>query len=125
MLHLGIPVAHRLSPMALLLGDLPWVEQVELDFSDDVGDAGLAGLAGGEVTGLLGFAGLARSGRSRTRNPGMRIFSRNVAMASSGRSGGESRHGVRCGGQGVREADPGRGMPAAFAAIPTIVQMAW
>ena len=41
--------------MALLLGDLPWVEQVELDSPHDVGDAGLAGLAGGEVAGLLGF----------------------------------------------------------------------
>src|SRR5579859_2397385 len=43
------------SPMALLLGDLPWVEQVELDSPHDVGAAGLAGLAGGEVAGLLGL----------------------------------------------------------------------
>ena len=41
--------------MALLLGDLPLVEQVELDSAGDVGDAGLAGLSGGEVAGLLGF----------------------------------------------------------------------
>ena len=41
--------------MALPLGDLPWVEQVELDSAGDVGDAGLAGLAGGEVAGFLGF----------------------------------------------------------------------
>jgi hypothetical protein len=41
--------------MALLLGDLPGAEQVELDFADDTCDAGLAGLAGGEVAGLLGF----------------------------------------------------------------------
>ena len=41
--------------MALLLGDLPWVEQVELDSAGDVGDAGLAGLSGGEVAGFLGF----------------------------------------------------------------------
>ena len=44
-------------PMALLLGDLPGVEQVKLDFPGDVGDAGLAGLAGGEVAGFLGLAG--------------------------------------------------------------------
>jgi len=41
--------------MALLLGDLPWSEQVELDSAGDAGDAGLAGLAGGEVAGFLGF----------------------------------------------------------------------
>ena len=28
--------------MALLLGDLPWVEQVELDSPHDIGDAALA-----------------------------------------------------------------------------------
>ena len=43
------------GPMALLLGDLPWAEQVELDSAGDAGDAGLAGLAGGEVPGLLGL----------------------------------------------------------------------
>ena len=41
--------------MALLLGDLPWAEQVELDSAGDAGDAGLARLAGGEVPGFLGF----------------------------------------------------------------------
>jgi hypothetical protein len=41
--------------MALLLGYLPGVEQVELDSPYDVGDAGLAGFSGGEVAGLLGF----------------------------------------------------------------------
>ena len=45
--------------MALLLGYLPGVEQVELDSAGDVGDAGLAGLAGGEVAGFLGLAGAA------------------------------------------------------------------
>ena len=44
-------------PMALLLGDLPWVKQVELDPAGDVDDAGLAGFPGGEVAGLLGLAG--------------------------------------------------------------------
>ena len=38
--------------MALLLGDLPGIQQVELDASGDVGDAGLAGFARGEVAGL-------------------------------------------------------------------------
>ncbi len=49
--------------MSLLLGDLPGVEQVELDSPRDVGDAGLAGLPGGEVAGFLGFprAGAARA----------------------------------------------------------------
>ena len=41
--------------MALLLGYLPGVEQVELDFPHDIGDAGLAGFAGGEVAGFPGF----------------------------------------------------------------------
>ncbi len=43
--------------MALLLGDLPGVEQVKLDAPGDLGDAGLAGFASGEVVGLLGLAG--------------------------------------------------------------------
>src|SRR5271165_965453 len=41
----------------LALSDHVRVEQVELDFPDDVGDAELAGLAGGEVAGFLGLAG--------------------------------------------------------------------
>jgi hypothetical protein len=51
------------GPMSLLLGDLPGVEQVELDSPRDVGDAGLAGFSGGEVAGFLGFprAGAARA----------------------------------------------------------------
>ena len=95
--------------MALLLGDLPWAEQVELDSAGDAGDAGLAGLAGGEVAAFLVFLGLARSGRSRVKKPGMRIFSKNVARARSAWSGGKSRDGIRRGGQGVREADLFRG----------------
>ena len=47
------------APMALLSGDLPGIEKVELDSAGDVGDAGLAGFSGGEVAGLLGFAGAA------------------------------------------------------------------
>ena len=56
---LSAPTAERAdrggAPNGLALGDLPGVEQVELDFPDDVGDAGLAGLAGGEVAGFPGF----------------------------------------------------------------------
>ena len=109
----------------IALGNLPGVEQVELDFPDDVGDAGLAGLSGGKVAGFLDFPGLARSGRSRTKNPGMRIFSRNVAMASSGWSGEKaatvSVAAARACGKLIRAG----GMPAAFTAIPTVLQMAW
>jgi hypothetical protein len=43
------------GPMALLLlGDLPGIEQAELDPAGYADDAGLAGLAGREVAGLLG-----------------------------------------------------------------------
>ena len=48
--------------MALLLGDLPGIEQVELDSPYDAGDAGLAGFSGGEVAGLLGFPGAGPAG---------------------------------------------------------------
>jgi hypothetical protein len=54
----GVRMPHRGYPkgaMALLLGDLPWVEQVELDSPHDVGDAGLAGFSGGEVADFPGF----------------------------------------------------------------------
>ena len=46
---------HAHCPMSLLLGDMPWVEQVELDSPHDIGDAGLARLPGGEVAGFPGF----------------------------------------------------------------------
>jgi hypothetical protein len=39
----------------------------------------------------LVLRGLVRSGRSRTRKPGMRIFSRNVVNARSAWSGGKPR----------------------------------
>ena len=61
------PVIDRpVTPMALLLGDLPGLEQMELDAPGDGRDAGLAWFAGGEVAGFLVLRGLARSGRSRT-----------------------------------------------------------
>ena len=54
------------GPISLLLGDLPGIEQVELDCAGDVGDAGLAGLRAGKSPAFLVLRGLARSGRSRT-----------------------------------------------------------
>src|SRR5882757_7774793 len=45
------------TPMALLLGDMPGLEQVELDAPGDDRDGGLAWFAGGEVAGFLGLAG--------------------------------------------------------------------
>ena len=38
--------------MALLLGDMPGVEQMELDSAGEVDRAGLAGFSGGEVAGV-------------------------------------------------------------------------
>src|SRR5260370_18868892 len=67
------------------------------------------GLRAGKSPDFLVLRGLARSGRSRTKVPGARIFSRNVASARSACSGGKSRDGVRRGGQGMREADRVRG----------------
>ena len=114
------------GPMALLLGDLPWAEQVELDSAGDAGDAGLAGLAGGEVAGLLGFP---RAGPVRA-----------VAGEEAGHE--DLQPGTWPGrglpGQGEKAATVSvaaaracgklilsRGMPAAFTAMPTIRQMAW
>jgi hypothetical protein len=44
-----------LEPNGIALGDLPGVEQVELDSAGDAGDGGLARFPGREVAGLLGF----------------------------------------------------------------------
>src|SRR5215470_20181305 len=70
---------------------------------------GSPGSRAGKSPAFLVLRGLARSGRSRTAKPGMRIFSKNVASARSSWSGGKSRDGVRRGCQDVREADPVRG----------------
>ena len=78
----------RRIPMALLLGDLPGIQQVELDASGDVDDAGLAGFARREVAGLLALARADPAGRSRTKEADMRIFSKKAAIARSSRSGG-------------------------------------
>src|SRR6266480_7655647 len=70
---------------------------------------GWPGLRAGKSPDFLVLRGLARSGRSRMKVAGARIFSRNVASARSACSGGKSRDGVRRGGQGMREADRVRG----------------
>jgi len=69
---------------------------------------GSPGVRAGKSPAFLVLRGLARSRRSRTKKPGMRIFSRNVASARSSWSGGKSRDRSGCGCQGVREADPFR-----------------
>src|SRR2546430_995124 len=69
---------------------------------------GSPGLRAGKSPAFLVLRGLARSGRSRTKKPGWRIFSKNVASARSSWSGGESRDRIGRGGQGMREADPFR-----------------
>jgi len=102
---LGLTGDTACRPNVLALGDLPWVEQVELEFLGDAGDGGLAGLACGKSPPFLVLRGLARPGRSRTKVPGARIFSRNAASARSSWPGGESRDGVRRGGQGTGRAD--------------------
>ena len=66
----GSTAAWADGPMALLLGYLPWVEQVELDSAGDAGDAGLAGLAGGEVAGFLGFPGAGPAVAAADEEPG-------------------------------------------------------
>src|SRR5271166_3799202 len=70
---------------------------------------GSPGLRAGKSPDFLVLRGLARSGRSRTKAPGARILSRNVASARSACSGGKSRDGADRGGQGMREADRVRG----------------
>src|SRR4030081_4015916 len=70
---------------------------------------GWPGLRAGKSPDFLVLRGLARSGRSRTKVAGARIFSRNVASARSACSGGKSRDGVGRGGPRMREADRVRG----------------
>src|SRR5712692_11015022 len=78
---------------------------------------GSPGLRAGKSPAFLVLRGLARPGRSRTRNRESRIFSRNVASARSRWSGGESRRdGAGRGGEGVREADPAGGDPGGVCA---------
>jgi hypothetical protein len=97
---------------------------VELDASGDAGDVGLAGFARGKSLALLLLRGLARPGRSRTKKADMRIFSEKAASARSSRSG-ESRDRAGRGGEGMREADPFPGVPAASTPAPVSWQMAW
>src|SRR6266498_5109272 len=99
------------SPMALPLGASEVFQAVEFDSAGDVGHAWLAVPApGGKSPAFLVLRGLARPGRSRTKNGGSRIFSRKVASARSSWSGGKSRRdGAGRGGEGMGKADLVRG----------------
>src|SRR5258708_37834156 len=70
---------------------------------------GSPGRRAGKSPAFLVLRGLARSGRSRTKKPGMRIFTRNGASARAAWAGGGSRDRAGRGLQGMREADPFRG----------------
>ena len=67
---IAIGARHAERAMALLLGDLPWVEQVKLDSPHHADDARLAGLAGREVAGLLGFPGAGPAGAAADEESG-------------------------------------------------------
>ena len=73
--------------MALPLGDLPGIERVELDRRVTLVTPGSPGWRAGKSPAFLVFRGLARSGRSGTKKPGVRIFSKNVVRARSAWSG--------------------------------------
>ena len=98
---------------------------MELDPAGDVDDAGLAGFPGGKVGGLLGFPGAGPVRAVASEEARHEDLQQERGQGEVGLVRGESRDGVRRGGQGVREADLVRGIPAAFTARPTILQMAW
>lgn len=111
--------------MALLLGDLPGIEQVELDPPGNSGDAGLAGFSGGEAAGFLGFP---RAG------PVWAVAGEEAGHEDLQQERGEGEVGLVRGGKprwcrsrrpGLREADLVRGMPIASTAMPVSLQMAW
>ena len=85
---------------------------------------GSSGLRAGKSSAFLDLRGLLRAGRSRRKVPGLRIFGRNAAKASSCRSGGKPR---RCLSRrlGMREADPGRGNGRGGRADPDDPASAW
>jgi hypothetical protein len=96
-------------PNGVALGDLPGIEQVELDPAGNSGTAGLVGLAGGKVSGLLGFP---RTGPVRAvagEEAGQEDLGQERDEGEVGLVRGESRDGGGRGGQGVREADLVRG----------------
>ena len=51
-----------LNPNGLALGDMPGIEQMELDLAGEADRAGLAWFAGGEVAGFLGLTGAGPAG---------------------------------------------------------------
>jgi hypothetical protein len=115
----------REPPTALLLGDLPGVEQVELDAAGDPGDAGLCGLARREVSGLFGLAGTGpvravpdeeagHEDLQQERRQGEVCLVRGKAATVAGAA-------ARACGKLMRSG----GMPVALAPIPAMVQMAW
>ena len=111
--------------MALLLGDLPGIEQVELDPAGDADDAGLAGFAGGEVTGLLGFPRAGPVGAVAGEEPGHEDLGQERGEGEVGLVRGESCDGVGRAARACGKLILSGGMPAASTAMPTIVQMAW
>ena len=102
----------------LALSDQVWAEQVELDFTDDVGDARLTGLAGREVTGFLGLAGAGPAGAVPGEGAGGEDFELERGESEVLVLRGKSRDGVRRGGQGMREADRVRGDAPGLRRVP-------
>ena len=86
---------------------------------------GSPGLRAGKSPAFLVFRGLARSGRSRVKKPGMRILARNVARARSAWSGGKAATVSVAAARACGKLTRSGGMPAASTAMPTILQMAW
>jgi hypothetical protein len=95
--------------MALLLGHLPGIEQVELDSAGNSGDTGLIGLAGGEVACLLGLPRAGPVGAVAGEEAGHEDLGQERGEGEACLVRGKSRHGAGRGGQGVREADLVRG----------------
>ena len=109
----------------MLLGDLPWAEQVELDSAGDAGDAGLAGLAGVEVAVFPGFprAGPVRAvaGEEAGHEDLQQETWRGLCLLAQGEKAATvSVAAARACGKLIFSGV----MPAAFTAMPTIRQMA-
>jgi hypothetical protein len=82
---------------------------VELDVAGDVDDGGLAWLAGGKVGRLSWICGAVAFGAVTDAGGGGEDSQQERGEREFWLVRGKSRDGVRRGGQGVREADPGRG----------------
>ena len=113
-------------PNGLALGDLPWIEQVELDFPHDVGDAGLAGFPGGEVAGFLRFSGavavkVVADGESGQEDLQQERGEGEFWLVIRGKAATESFAAARARGNLICAG----GTPASLTAIPTILHIAW